>query len=145
MILRLQKIDQRRLWQGFQRLLKMCPAPCWDAILRMEIINQNYEMISPSRNHFLYKSHYWPFEDLALDVMSNDLQTLLTSELDAQNDGFLLRLSFLVYRLFEQLVMDLAEHTPVIKAQVDASRLVVNRETPELALYKDWLPPTPGA
>jgi hypothetical protein len=139
LIVRLPKIDQRRIWEGFQRLLKMCYTQCWDATLCVEILNLKYETITPPRNHFLYKAHYWPLEDLALDVVSSELETLLTSELDADNNGFLLRLSFLVYRLFEQLMNDLGEFSPVIKTQVEASRCVINSEMPELRLYRGFM------
>lgn len=139
LIVPLPKIDQRRLWEGFQRLLKMCHPPCWDDRLRNEILDLKYEEITPPRNHFLYKPHYWPLEDLAVDVMSSELNALVTSALDTDNNAFLLRLSFVVYRLFEQLINDLAEYSPVIKTQAEGSRCMVNTEALELGLYRTFV------
>jgi hypothetical protein len=139
LIVRLPKLDQRRMWQGFQRLLKMCRTQCWDDSLRKEIINVAYSAISPPRNYFLYKSHYWPLEDLASDATGDELSAMMTPELDAENDGFLLRLSFLVYLFFQQLISDLAKYSPVIRVQLEASRCLVDVQMPELDLYREFI------
>lgn len=64
---------------------------------------------------------------------------MIAPELDSNNDGFLIRLSFLVYLLFERLVNDIAEHSPIIKGQVDASRFLVSQQIPELNFYRDFI------
>jgi hypothetical protein len=68
-----------------------------------------------------------------------DLTALFGTELDTADLGFLLRLSFSVYRLFEQLITDLAGYSAVIKEQVDGSRFIVNEAMPELACYESFL------
>ncbi len=138
-ILRLPQLDQRRVWEGLQRLLRVTTALCWEDALTNEITGVRHDEITPPRNHFLYKAHYWPLDDLAADAIGTSLSAMIIPELDAENDGFLLRLSFLVYRLFEQLANDLAEYSPVVRAQIDASRFLTGTGTPELDLYRDFL------
>jgi hypothetical protein len=131
----LQMLDQRRVWEGFQRVLRLAEAECWDESLRHQIIGLNYEQITPPRNHFLYKVPYWPLEDLAVDASLGDLKPLLTKELDVADKGFLLNLSFSVYRLFEQLMSDLAFYSEAIREQFEASRCL-DVELPELDSYR---------
>lgn len=100
LILRLPKIDQRRIWEGLQRLLRVTKAKCWDKGRIKELVDEKFSAITPPRNHFLYKAAYWPLHDLTSDRIGDELTEMLKSELDAQNDGFLLRLSFVVYLLF---------------------------------------------
>ena len=61
---------------------------------------------------------------------------MIVPDLDAETDGFLIRLSFLVYLLFERLMADLSEYSPVVKSQVDASRFLLGLQIPELDLYR---------
>jgi hypothetical protein len=138
-IVRLQQLDQRRVWEGLQRLLRVTEAECWDEALTSEIVSVGYATITPPRNHFLYKAHYWPLDDLAADAVGTRLNTMIIPELDAENGGFLLRLSFLVYHLFENLINDLAECSPVIRSQAAASRFLVRTAIPELDLYRDFI------
>jgi hypothetical protein len=138
-ILRLHQLDQRRIWEGLQRMLRVADAQCWDKTLTIEIVNVNHATFTPPRNHFLYKAPYWPLDDLAADAVAQGLSAMIIPELDSDNDGFLMRLSFLVYLLFERLMNDLAELSPVVRSQVDASRFLVSQQIPELALYRDFV------
>jgi transposase-like protein len=54
-------------------------------------------------------------------------------------NGFLLRLAFGVYRLFEQLVTSLAEQSGPIRAQLDESRIFKNPAVAELVSYNAFL------
>lgn len=139
MILRLHQLDQRRIWQGLQRLLRVTQAQCWADVITKELIDVKYAAITPPRNHFLYKANYWPLDDLAADVSDARLDAMIIPELDAETDGFLVRLSFLVYYLFETLINDLAKYSPVIMEQVEASRFQVRKMLPEMALYRDFI------
>jgi hypothetical protein len=139
LIVRLKPLEQRYLWEAFQRVIRMSDAGCWDIRLREELLDLSYEAITPPRNHFLYQAHFWPLNDLILDTAHGDLIALFGTELDIDHRGFLLRLSFSVYRLFEQLMNDLAEHSSVIKEQVDGSRFLSDREIPELGCYRNFL------
>ena len=138
-IFKLPQLDQRYLWEAFQRVLRMSRAPCIDEGLRNELLNLSYEEISPPRNHFLYKAHFWPLEDLASDGEVTDLDTLVGTELHTEDSAFLLRLSFSVYHLFEQLMGDIGVYSGVIKNQFDGSRFFSASELPELGRYKIFL------
>jgi hypothetical protein len=139
LIVRLPLLDQRHLWETFQRVLRMTHQECLDARLRDELLDLSYEAITPPRNHFLYKAHFWPLGDLTGDAAVGDLNVLFGTELDSAEQGFLLRLSFSVYRVFEQLMRDLADYSAVIKEQLDGSRFVMNESTPQFACYQSFL------
>jgi hypothetical protein len=139
LMVRLPKLDQRNLWEAFQRVLRMSDAQCWDIRLRRDLLNLDYEKVTPPRNHFLYKAHFWPLDDLTSDATPADLAGLFGTSLEADDRGFLLRLSFSVYRLFEQLMTDLAESSAVVKQQLDASRFLLSSELPELVCYREFL------
>jgi hypothetical protein len=136
----LPRLDQRNLWEVFQRVIRVTDAACWDTAICKELLKVSHKEISPPRNHYLYKANYWPLGDLMSD---SDPPALLSSsfgtELDEEAPGFLLRLSFAVYRLFEQLIRDLAKHSAVIKAQMDASRFLSDAQIPELDCYRDFV------
>ncbi len=138
-IVRLPSLEQRYLWEAFQRVLRMSVAPCLDAGLRQELLNLSYQSFSPPRNHFLYEAHFWPLGDLMSDAPVEEMGSLIGTELDTGDEGFLLRLSFCVYRLFEQLMSDLAEQSPVIKTQFDGSRSCVDSAQPEFERYRSFL------
>lgn len=137
LIVPLPPLDQRRVWEAFQRVLNVTESRCWDTSLRQEILNLDYEQITPPRNRFLYKAHYWPLEDLASDASPTGLEALWSRDLDVGAQGFLLSLSLTVYSLFEQLMSDLAGYSRQIKEQFDASRCR-NRDLPELDPYKKF-------
>jgi hypothetical protein len=139
LIVRLHKIEQANLWQGFQRVLRMAVAPCLNAKLCEELLLASHEEFSRSRNRFLYKVPFWPLEDLTVDANSADLLGLVGTELDVDSKGFLLRLSFSVYHLFEQLIGDLGEYSATVKEQVTRSRFLSDPEGPEIAGYGDFL------
>lgn len=137
MMMSFPKLDQRRIWEGFQRILKMSDAPCWPKSLTSEVVSLAYEAITPPRNYFLYKAAYWPLDDLISDVDSSDMNISLQHELDEGRHGFLLRLSFIVYTLYESLVTDLASYSSSIRRQLDASRFP-NAAAEELLLYREF-------
>ena len=132
-------LDQRYWWFGFQRMLRISEVKCWDVRLDKELVNVSWANITPPRNHFLYQAHYWPLQDLVTDGAVEEMRTLIGDELDTNDQGFLLRLSFLVYRLFEQLMIDLGELSPVIREQLNGSRTQVNLAQPEFDGYKLFL------
>ena len=59
-IVRLGLLEQRYLWEAFQRVLNMTQSKCWDASLRQNLLDLSFEKITPPRNHFLYKAQFWP-------------------------------------------------------------------------------------
>jgi hypothetical protein len=136
-VIPLPMLDQRRVWEGLQRVLRLADVQCWDDWLRQEILDLNYEAVTPPRNAFLYKVQYWPLEDLLVDAPADRLKSLLVRELDVSDPGFLLHLSFSVFRLFEQLISDLAAYSGVIKQQLEASRCL-DTELPELDSYREF-------
>jgi hypothetical protein len=135
LIVRLPMLEQRRLWEGFQRVLRMSEVKCWDVEIRDELSGLSFEAITPPRNHYLYKAHYWPLPDLLSDGTAVEFDELAGCSLDVGERGFLLKLCFSVYRLFEQLMNDLAESSAVIKQQIDASRIVTSYGLPVIGSY----------
>jgi hypothetical protein len=133
------QLDQRYLWEVFQHVLRISKADCWNLGLRQEIITLSYEEITPPRNHFLYKVQFWPLNDLTVDGTIDEMNHLFGTELTSEGRGFLLRLCFSVYCLFEQLMLDLSKLSAVIKEQVDASRCLSNPRLPELACYSSFI------
>lgn len=138
-IIRLDRLDQQGLWAVFQRVLRISVIDCWNGNLYKELINIQCKKITSPRNSFLYKAHFWPLEDLMSDAALEGMQALVGTELDADGKGFLLRLCFSVYHLFEQLIGNLAEYSSVIKEQIDESRCLFPAELPELGCYKNFL------
>jgi len=96
--------------------------------IRESLLDLAYESITPPRNHFLYKAHYWPLNDLLSDTAREISVDLFGTQLDVEEEGFLLRLCFSVYRLFEQLMRDLAIYSAVIRYQIDSSRFFTGSE-----------------
>jgi hypothetical protein len=139
LIVRLPLLEQRFLWEAFQRVLRMSDATCWHMGLRQELLDLAYGDITPPRNRFLYRADFWPLSDLTSDAAPAHLQDLFGMELDIDDQGFLLRLSFSVYHLFEQLMSDLAVYSAVIKEQLEGSRFLSDSEVPELGCYRDFL------
>jgi hypothetical protein len=139
LIVKLGEIDQVGLWELFQRVVNMSTAECWDDALLRELIALAPRRITPPRNHFLYKAKYWPLGDLVADVKPPDVSVLFGEDLDVDGKDFLLRLSFSVYRIFEQLMSDLADNSTVIKDQFAGSRFLATSDLPELGCYRDFL------
>jgi hypothetical protein len=138
----LPPLDQRDLWEAFQRVINMCSAACWDINLRQELLDLSHDRITPPRNRFLYRASHWPLGDLISDVQPPDLAGFIGKELNPEDPGFLMRLTFVVYRLFEQLMSDLAEHSAVVRTQLEGSRCLVDNELPELGCYRDFVSQT---
>jgi hypothetical protein len=139
LVLRLPRLDQRDFWEAFLRILRISKTRCLDDDLRKELLGLAHEKVTPARNHFLYKAHFWLFDDLASDAEVRALDTLVGIELDTEDNAFLLRLSFSVYYLFEQLMHDLGTYSAVIKEQIDGSRFLSDSTIPELDRYRVFL------
>ncbi|MGH7840941.1 MAG: hypothetical protein ACREQT_05400 [Candidatus Binataceae bacterium] len=137
-IIRIPMLDQRYLWEGFQRVLRMTDAKCWDLEVRKELLNVAWDEITPPRNHFLYRAAFWPLDDLMKDVPP-EKPLVCSASLDPEANGFLIRLGFSVYRLFEQLMIDLASYSGVIKTQTDASRFLDDGKNVELVHYRGFV------
>jgi hypothetical protein len=137
--IRLPRLEQRNVWEGFQRLLNISEAKCWNLPLRDELLNLSHDAISPPRNHFLYKAAFWPIPDLIDDLLPADLTKLYEGELDPEEVGFLIRLSCSVYLLFEQLLSDLANDSEAIRDQMEGSRILANAGQPVLQDYATFV------
>lgn len=139
LIIPVQLLEQRFLWQGFQRVLQISEANRWDQAVRQELLDLSFEEFSPPRNHFLYQAHFWPLNDLTSDADAERMNSLFGAELDSEDQGFLLRLSYSVYLLFEQLMEDLGEISGSIKQQLDGSRCRSAPSYPEISSYRAFL------
>lgn len=132
-------LEQRHLWEGFLRVLRMSEASCWDHGVRDDLLALSYERITPPRNQFLYLSQFWPLNDLMIDGQTFEFNQLIGRELDTAENGFLLRLCFSVYRLFEQLLTDLAVYSGAVREQLEGSRVQSILHEPELECYSTFL------
>jgi hypothetical protein len=137
-MVRLGLLQQRYLWEAFQRVLNMTQSKCWDMSLRQSLLDPSFESITPPRNRFLYKADFWPLVDLITDDVPSNFDRLIGTELDVDEQGFLLRLCFSVYYLFEQLMHDLAGYSNPIKQQLDGSRVCTNLGLPVLGSYANF-------
>lgn len=120
--IRLQKFEHRQLWEAFQRVLKMSSVSLWDDAISHELISLKHGDIAPSRNRFLYRNNFWPLDDLICDGTPEEFEGLCDDDLDADGGGFLLSLSFEIYRLFECLIKDLSLYSVPIQEQYEGSR-----------------------
>lgn len=138
-VIGLKPIEQSEVWEGFQRVLRITTADCMDMSLSKELMRVPYGKFSPHRNHFLYQAHFWPLDDLMADAALEGINILFGTELDIEEKGFLLRLSFSVYHQFEQLMTNFGEQSAVIKSQLRESRFFSESDIPELGSYKKFL------
>jgi hypothetical protein len=139
-IVRLGQLNQRYLWEAFQRVIKMTKASCWDVVLRDALVDIDFEDFSRPRNKYLYRAGFWPpLSDLMADTLLADFNKLFGKSLDIADEGFLLRLCFSVYRLFEQLMTDLASQSGIIKEQLDSSRIFANAGLPTIECYANFV------
>jgi hypothetical protein len=146
-VIRLPQLDQRFIWQAFLRVLRISDTDCWDMDIRKELVAIAYDKFASQRNHFLYKASFWPLDDLITDSGLPEFRALIGTKLLPGEHGFLVRLSFCVYRLFEQLMRDLSNQSEIIKAQFEASRFLVSSQGHEGDEYRIFLDQaaTPGA
>lgn len=138
-VVRLGRLDQRYLWEAFQRVLKKTEATCWNTVIRDALIDIDFEDFSRPRNKYLYKASFWPLTDLMEDTLLIDFNKLFGATLDIAEEGFLLRLCFSVYRIFEELMTDLASQSAVIKEQLDGSRIFANSGLPAIECYTNFV------
>lgn len=136
LFVRLPQLEQRYLWEAFQRVLRISKVTCFDPILVQELLDLSYENFSPPRNHYLYRAEHWPLNDLVSDLSETEMEMLVGASLDTEHPGFLLRLSFSIYSLLERLIDDLSERSSVIKIQRDGSRSIVESEATDFGRYR---------
>jgi hypothetical protein len=134
-IVRLPLLEQRWLWEALQRVLNISKLSCCEQSLVSEICDISFEKITPPRNHFLYKAHFWPLDDLVTDSQNGESQKLLEAELDPSHAGFLIQLNFYVYKIFEQLLSDFSKLSAVIDKQWTGARFSAGT-SPERDLYE---------
>jgi hypothetical protein len=95
--------------------------------------------MSRPRNAFLYKAAFWPGKDLLVDGSDDEFTRFIGTGLNEEDEGFLLRLSFDVYRLFEQLITNLAEEAGPIRVQLSESRIISDPTVADLVSYNAFL------
>jgi hypothetical protein len=143
LVISLPALDHRNMWEAFQRVLRMSTAECWDKVLVEDLLQLSFDEIASPRNRFLYRAHFWPLGDLCADEPPGDFDRLFGEELDVSEDGFLLRLCFTVYRLFEQLMGDLAQLSGPIQTEFDGSRCLASPGSNEVDCYTRFLASRP--
>ena len=138
-VYRLPRLDQQDVWDAFLRTLRVSDVEVWDSTLRSELTDLNYNDITRPRNAILYKAAHWPAADLVADGASTDFDLFFSDPLSPDDRGFLLRLSCNVYRIFEELIGDLAALSGPIKLQLDESRIYHSPQADELSHYNTFL------
>jgi hypothetical protein len=139
LIVRLPGLKQRQLWEGFQHVLEISDVPCWDRRICQELLDIGDASMSRPRNAFLYKAAFWPGKDLLVDGSDDEFTRFIGTGLNEEDEGFLLRLSFDVYRLFEQLITNLAEEAGPIRVQLSESRIISDPTVADLVSYNAFL------
>lgn len=134
-----KQLDHHEVWEAFQRAIRVCDAACWNRDAYKELLDLAFKDISRPRNKFLYGSAFWPGDDLLLDGSADAFIALAAAGLDPSQHGFLLRLSFSVYRLFEQLIGDLAGYSGPIRDELDESRIIKAPFASDLFCYNSYL------
>ena len=133
------RLDQRYMWEAFQRVLRQSESECWDQASKDELLRLPWEHIPRPRNQFIYRVQHWPLDDLMVDI-TGDWKDFWSPDLDVDNRDFLLQLSFKIYGLFEELVIDLSKQSPIIKEQLSASRCFNPKPRPDaLRCYDSFL------
>ena len=132
--------SQEELWAAFLRVLRTARVGCWSgrAFEEMRTLSENARITRP-RNAILYGATSWPLDDLLKDRNEADFLALVLTEFDAKEAGFLLRLSYNVYRLFEALMKDLAIDVGPVRVELDESRVAKDPTTLDLATYNGFV------
>jgi hypothetical protein len=140
LIIRLSRqLDQGLLWEAFQRVLRISSDLSCDHVLIKELVAISYSKFAPTRNHFLYQAQFWPLNDLMTDAALAGMNTLVGTELNPDEQGFLLRLCFSVHLLFEQLMSDLGRYSTIIREQVEGSKNRSESELSNVECYNTFL------
>lgn len=124
-------LEQRYLWESYQRVLNVTTEFKFNGKLRQDLLEIDFEDITPPRNNFLYKVSYWPLGDMMVDGPAIEFGRLGEKDLDPEEVGFLLRLFYTVYRILEQLLTGLAEQCGPIRIELEKSRFIAC-DVPEL-------------
>src|ERR1700730_14110887 len=139
LLVRLKRgLEQQELWDALHRILKASNVSCWHGRAYAELMEMPDGITRP-RNAFLYKSAFWPGDDLLVDGSEDQFRDLVGDELDVDQKGWLLRLSYNVYWLFEQIISDLAGVSGVIREQIEDSRIMCAPNAMELGCYNMFL------
>jgi hypothetical protein len=131
------RLDQQDVWEALLRTIRVTTLGDIEATLRDELLEIGGGEITGLRNSFIYKAAFWPLADLTADGVEADFGALMSTRLDPEHAGFLLRLSCAVYRLFEQLVADLATLSGPIRNAIDQSRVLQDPSALALTQYND--------
>jgi hypothetical protein len=132
-------LDQVEVWEALERLLSICDVSCWTKSIHDELRKTVGDGMTKVRNAFLYKSAFWPLDDLMTDGSSADFTKLIGGPLDTAEAGFLLRLSYITYRLFEDLMVDFGAICDPVKLQLRQSRIVRDPASTDLVCYTAFL------
>ena len=131
--------DQQEVWELLQRALRQTDAACLAVPWKDELLDISFDTNTKPRNAFLYHPAFWPLDDLLNDGAAADYLVLCGDDLDTTRKGFLMRLNFIVCRLFELLMDDLAGESNVIRDQVSPSRILRDPGHVTLASYNQFL------
>ena len=116
-------LEQRHLWQLFQRVLRVSSASCLDKSIVEIVLNIDAEEISRRRNPYLYSSTFWPLDDLHTERANESfclpirgVQEELVVSLE--DEAFLMELCFLITHLGLDLMNDLQKSARQLDAEL---------------------------
>jgi hypothetical protein len=112
-ILKTGQLDQRNLWELFQRVLRMSTVQCASEGLVQSCVDLDWEDISRARNPYLYRATFWNLDDLHVEAAVAAFATPKYDNqgdlsLSIENEAFLLELCFTVFVIGRSMLKDLA-------------------------------------
>jgi hypothetical protein len=130
LIQKVQRVEHRHLWGCFQRMLRVCTAPAeiWPVGCVQSLRELDIKGFARQRNKLHYTTSSWPFQDLhACNVIADfgrHLGGLDDGEAvsDPGNTDFSIALGLVLLRMGCQMVLDLAETVPAVRAEWDLLR-----------------------
>jgi hypothetical protein len=112
-------LEQQSLWEAFQRVLRT--ADIGDVVpvsLIQAITSVPFAEFSPPRNRLLYQCHFWQFADILTPMPTTDIPNISAALLDSDDEGFLLKLCFVVHRVFSLMLRNLAVESDTVATQL---------------------------
>mgnify|MGYP001572503202 CR=1 FL=1 len=111
--LKIPQLEQRHLWELFQRVLRQTVADCWNKDSVTALLGLQCEEISRKRNPYLYNSIFWPLDDLHVESHDAFFCRPVRGErneliLSTDHEAFLLELCFVILNLGLDLLSNLS-------------------------------------
>ena len=133
------QLNHEEVWSAFSRSLRVTSSLPGSAVgVYAEL--ESLARVSKPRNELLYTPNGWPAEDLLNDALVEEFVDLFARGLGSSEErGFLLRLSYAVYHVFEALMADLGEVSGRVRRELEMSRVRVDPRCDDLVGYNCFI------